>query len=97
MSSTCSRGRASRTASSRRGTAGPRVGDVEHAGWPPAHRGAAGDLHRRLRDEDAFVVERGSPADGLAGLLPLFGGIRAIVAGVVAFTTSRRSASRLRG
>lgn len=56
-----------------------------------------GGRRGRLRDEDAFVVERGSPADGLGGLWPLFGGILAIVAGVAAFTKSRRPASPPRG
>jgi hypothetical protein len=36
----------------------------------------------RLRVQRPFVVERGSPADGLGGLWPLFGGVAAIVAGV---------------
>ena len=36
----------------------------------------------RLREEHAFVVERGSPGDGLGGLWLLFGGSAAIVLGV---------------
>ena len=38
----------------------------------------------RLREERPFIVERGSPGDGLGGLWPLFGGIAAIVLGVPA-------------
>jgi hypothetical protein len=38
----------------------------------------------RLREERPFVVERGSPGDGLGGLWLLFGGIAAIVLGVPA-------------
>jgi hypothetical protein len=38
----------------------------------------------RLRREHAFVVERGSPGDGLGGLWLLFGGSAAIVLGVPA-------------
>lgn len=56
-----------------------------------------GGRRGRLLDEDAFVVERGSPADRLAGLWPLFSGILAIIAGVVALRTSPRPASPLRG
>ena len=36
----------------------------------------------RLREEHPFVVERGSPGDGLGGLWLLFGGTAAIVVGV---------------
>ena len=38
----------------------------------------------RLREEHTFVVERGSPGDGLGGLWLLFGGAAAIVLGVPA-------------
>jgi hypothetical protein len=38
----------------------------------------------RLREEHAFVVERGSPGDGLGGLWLLFGGTAAILLGVAA-------------
>jgi len=38
----------------------------------------------RLREEHAFVVERGSPGDGLGGLWLLFGGSAAFVLGVPA-------------
>jgi hypothetical protein len=38
----------------------------------------------RLRQEHAFVVERGSPTDGLGGLWLLFGGAAALVLGVPA-------------
>ena len=38
----------------------------------------------RLREERPFIVERGSPGDGLGGLWLLFGGIAAIVLGVPA-------------
>jgi len=38
----------------------------------------------RLREQRPFVVERGSPGDGLGGLLLLFPGILAIVLGVLA-------------
>jgi hypothetical protein len=38
----------------------------------------------RLREEHVFVVERGSPGDGLRGLWLLFGGAAAIVLGVPA-------------
>jgi hypothetical protein len=38
----------------------------------------------RLREEHTFVVERGSPRDGLGGLWLLFGGVAAIVLGVPA-------------
>jgi hypothetical protein len=38
----------------------------------------------RLREERPFLVERGTPGDGLGGIIPLFGGIAAIVAGVLA-------------
>ena len=38
----------------------------------------------RLREEHPFVVERGSPGDGLGGLWLLFGGSAAIVLGVPA-------------
>jgi hypothetical protein len=44
-----------------------------------------GRLGRRgaLRRERPFLVERGTPGDGLAGMIPLFGGIAAIVGGVL--------------
>jgi hypothetical protein len=38
----------------------------------------------RLREEHPFVVERGSPSDGLGGLWLLFGGTAALVLGVPA-------------
>jgi hypothetical protein len=38
----------------------------------------------RLREEHPFVVERGSPGDGLGGLWLLFGGSAALVLGVAA-------------
>jgi hypothetical protein len=38
----------------------------------------------RLREDHTFVVERGSPGDGLGGLWILFGGAAAIVLGVPA-------------
>jgi hypothetical protein len=38
----------------------------------------------RLREEHPFVVERGSPGDGLGGLWLLFGGSAALVLGVPA-------------
>ena len=37
----------------------------------------------RLRQERPFVVERGTPGDGLGGMIPLFGGIAALVGGVI--------------
>jgi hypothetical protein len=37
-----------------------------------------------LREEHAFVVERGSPGDGLGGLWLLFGGTAALILGVPA-------------
>ncbi len=44
-----------------------------------------GRIGRRgaLRRERPFVVERGTPGDGLGGMIPLFGGIAAIVVGVL--------------
>jgi hypothetical protein len=44
-----------------------------------------GRIGRRgaLRRERPFVVERGTPGDGLGGMIPLFGGIAAIVGGVL--------------
>jgi hypothetical protein len=74
-----------------RAAAGANTVSCRHVPFGPGGRRGA------LRDEHAFVVERGTPGDGLRGLWPMFGGILAIVAGVVAFTTSRRPASPLPG
>ena len=58
--------------------------DIEHAGWAVGGPGSRLRARERLREERPFIVERGSPGDGLGGLWLLFGGIAAIVLGVPA-------------
>jgi hypothetical protein len=61
-------------------TSGPGVNAVVCRHVPFGRAGRRG----RLREQRPFLVERGTPADGLRGMWLLFGGVAAIALGVPA-------------